>query len=69
MKTSIKYHQDDPWRLSEATFDPAHLGKYEAIFALGNGYLARAQPQKRRTPARSGTPLSLARSTASTKTR
>ncbi|WP_056989003.1 glycoside hydrolase family 65 protein [Lacticaseibacillus camelliae] len=39
MKTSIKYHQDDPWRLSEATFDPAHLGKYEAIFALGNGYL------------------------------
>ncbi|WP_125708819.1 glycoside hydrolase family 65 protein [Lacticaseibacillus porcinae] len=39
MKTTVKYHQGDPWRLSEAAFDPAYLGKYEAIFTLGNGYL------------------------------
>lgn len=29
----------DEWRIEETTFDPDHLGKYEAIMAQGNGYL------------------------------
>ncbi|MFC6314410.1 glycoside hydrolase family 65 protein [Lapidilactobacillus achengensis] len=39
MHSTIKYYPDDPWRLSEACFDPRNLNKYESIFALGNGYL------------------------------
>ena len=29
----------DPWKLSETTYDPAHLGRNETIFAVANGYL------------------------------
>ncbi len=29
----------DPWRLSERTYDPWHLGRNETIFSVGNGYL------------------------------
>ncbi|MFD1433325.1 glycoside hydrolase family 65 protein [Lacticaseibacillus yichunensis] len=48
METTIRYPKDDPWRISEATFDPRFLGKYETIFALGNGYLgARAATEER----------------------
>lgn len=29
----------DPWRLREAFFDPADLGRTETLFSVGNGYL------------------------------
>lgn len=38
-KTGMTYYEKDPWRLSDTHFDPAWLGKTEAIFTQGNGYL------------------------------
>ena len=29
----------DPWRLTERTYDNAHLGRNETLFAVANGYL------------------------------
>ena len=29
----------DPWKITEVNFDPNALGKVEANFCLGNGYL------------------------------
>ena len=29
----------DPWRLTERSYDHAHLGRNETLFAVANGYL------------------------------
>ena len=35
----INYSKINQWILCEDSFDPAHLGKCEAIMCLGNGYM------------------------------
>lgn len=41
MIVSIDYHldNDNPWQVSEKTFNENHLAKFESIFAQGNGRL------------------------------
>jgi beta-phosphoglucomutase len=41
----------DPWRVVEAEFRPDRLRPMETVFTVGNGYLGRAVPLKRDTPA------------------
>lgn len=39
MKTFMNYTKENLWQLEETGFDASSLGKAEAIFSLGNGYL------------------------------
>ena len=39
MKTLMHYKKENLWELEETGFDAAALGKVEAVFSLGNGYL------------------------------
>lgn len=39
METAMQYLKEDPWKITEKTFDTKWLGKAEAIMCLGNGYL------------------------------
>jgi hypothetical glycosyl hydrolase len=38
LASTIQY-ANNPWEVREASFDSRNLGKYETIFALGNGYM------------------------------
>jgi trehalose/maltose hydrolase-like predicted phosphorylase len=41
MKYDLGTGPDTNWLIAESDFDPNHLGKGEAIFCLGNGYLGQ----------------------------
>ncbi len=39
MEKTMKYFSNNPWKIEEMRFCKKYLGKYEAIFSLGNGYM------------------------------
>ena len=35
----LSFEEASAWKIKETDFDPSALGKCEAVFSLGNGYM------------------------------